>query len=436
MTEKILAIVLIFLFTGFIPGFSDASLIEGVERPVTVKEGRTYLGGYGDLEEELLSEKKDFLEINLLDAKARIYKKGKLENTFSILHSKNGLPSGFFRVQSKKESFFSMGAGVYLPYVLNYYGSCQIHGEVYGYLPQNILKQREAECVALENRDAKLLYKAASIGLPVLVINKDSAKDRPNPEKPAFDTSGIEARTYLVADLDSGLILAEKNSDVPYPIASLTKLMTALVLKEQVNLKNTVEVKSWMLDPYGYTRGISAGAVYSLEQLYYPLLQESSNDAAQVLSSAFPGGSAIDAMNQRAKSIMMEKTGFVDAHGIDVANQATARDLFYLARYIADFQPEIFEITKGATPAGFFPSVFPYLQNKNMFFLDPDFIGGKTGYIIESKYNGLFLFKLPQSGGKDRRVVIIVLGAPHWQTQVGNLRSEAEKLLSLVRDNQ
>jgi D-alanyl-D-alanine carboxypeptidase len=419
--------------TGFF-GYACVTASSDISQPVLTEEGQTRFGDYLDLREGFLSEKKDFLEIDSTEMKVRLYSKGKTENTFPILYKKERLPSGLFSVQSKKKAAFSMNSGVYLPYALNYYGSCQIHGEPYSGLGQKTDSDKDMECLTLSDRDAKILFNSAKIGLPVLVIDKEIRRIKAA-KLTVGDFPDISAKSFLVADIDSGQILAEKNSEVPLPIASLTKLMTAVVVEEQVDLKSAVLVKNWMLRPYGKTKSLAAGFSYPLEQLFYPLLQESSNDAAEVLNSAVPGGNAIYFMNQRARSILMEKTGFVDAHGIDVGNQATARDLFYLARYVEEFHPEIFEITKGLKPAGFSASIFPYSKNKNLFCSDQNFIGGKTGYIIESKYNGLFLFNLPMAEGKDKRVVIIVLGAPHWQTMQGNLKGETAKILAWVRDN-
>ncbi len=433
MKMRLLPLLSFLLYISVFSGVSRVFAANDIARPVIVKAGQTYLGGYQDLREEFIFSKKDFLEINIPENKVRIYKLGEIDNTFPILHKKDGLPFGLFFIQSKKGLDFSMDTGTYLPYALNYYGSCRIHGESYAILPKENGVYQKAECLALSDRDAKILYGSVEIGLPVLSIGEEN---REFPEtKAVADFPEITARSFLVADIDSGLVLAEKNSDIPLPIASLTKLMTAVVVKEQTNLKNTILVKNWMLRPYGETEGLMAGLTYSLEQLYSPLLQESSNDAAEVLSSAIPGGSAIYAMNQRAKSIMMEKTGFVDAHGIDVANQATARDLFYLARHVAQNNPEIFEITKGVKPSGFSSPVFLSPKNKNLFIDEPGFIGGKTGYIIESKYNGLFVFSLPAAEGGSRRVAIIILGAPHWQTMDGNLKSETLKILAWLRRN-
>jgi len=419
--------------SGFL-GYDRTMALDYVSQPALIQEGQTRLRDYIDLREGFLSEKRDFLEIDSTEMKVRIYSKGKTENTFSILYKKEGLPSGLFSVQSKRKTAFSMDGGVYLPYTLNYYGSCQIHGEPYSGLGQKTGSDKDMECLTLSDRDAKILFNMAEIGMPVLVINKNARRTEAV-KLTVADFPDISAKSFLVADIDSGQILAEKNSEVPLPIASLTKLMTAAVVKEQADLKSAVLVKNWMLRPYGETRGLAAGFSYPLEQLYYLLLQESSNDAAEVLSSAVPGGNAIYAMNQRAGSILMEKTRFVDAHGIDVGNQATARDLFYLARYVQDSHPEIFEITKGIKPAGFSTSIFPYAKNRNLFFNSQNFIGGKTGYIIESKYNGLFLFDFPIAEGESRRVAIIILGAPHWQTMQGNLKGETEKILAWLSNN-
>jgi hypothetical protein len=435
MADKFLvfsALILTALAVASGPIFASPDLTAG--QPVLTKGGRIYLGGLPEVRGSFVASRKDFLEVNVPEMKVKIYRSGSLIDSVSVVKAKVGLASGLFYAKSKKDIIYSLDSGAYFPYAVNYYASCYLHGEPYRFEDSKKVFFGGEECIRMENRNAKLVYEAIENGDPVLVIGSDPGCDFPE-EKSVSPFPKISASGFLVADLDSGYIIAQRNSEASFPIASLTKLMTALVVEEQADLKKTIVVRSDMLKPYGATRGLAAGARYALEQLFYPLLRESSNDAAEILSGFLGRGNTIAAMNERAGSLLMEKTYFADAHGISSANTSSARDLFYLARYVADNHQEIFDITKGVNPVGFSSCVFPNLANKNFFSRYPNFIGGKTGYITESNYNGVFLFNLPVAGEKERKVAIILLGAPHWQSGYGNLKDDAVGVLAWLYQN-
>jgi len=244
---------------------------------------------------------------------------------------------------------------------------------------------------------------------------------------------GIAPRAYLVADLDSGEILSEKNSKAKLPIASLTKLMTATIAFERVDLQKKITIQKSMLAPYGYSPNLIAGKSFSLAQLLYPVLVESSNDAAQAMSCFVGNKQMIKLMNGKARSLYMGSTNYSDAHGLSPKNTSTVRDLFYLARYISKNHPKLFEITRGNDVAGIGAAPYAGMKNKNLVYGLPDFVGGKTGYIPESNYNGLFIFNLPLADGSSRKIAIIVLGAPHLQAGNQNLKSDVVLTLDWLK---
>ena len=221
----------------------------------------------------------------------------------------------------------------------------------------------------------------------------------------------IAPRAYLVADLDTGEIISEKNPNAKLPIASLTKLMTSTVVFENVDLEKSITIDKSMLDPYGFSPYLVAGKDFNLAQLLYPMLVESSNDAAQAASCFMGNGTTIKMMNEKARALNMNSTNYVDAHGLDPKNTSTVSDLFYLARYISKNHAKLLEVTKGNAVDGIGANPYSKMKNKNLVYDVPNFIGGKTGYIPESNYNGLFIFNLPVAGGPSRRIAIIVFGA-------------------------
>jgi len=132
---------------------------------------------------------------------------------------------------------------------------------------------------------------------------------------------------------------------------------------------------------------------------------------------------------------MMPDSRFIDLHGYDPGNISTAKDLFYLARYISNNWPLFWEITKGEEVRTFGRNRFLGLKNKNLFFDQPDFIGGKTGYIKTSDYNGLFIFRFRPNEKIERRVAIILLGSTDFETGENSLKEETLKVVRWLNEN-
>ena len=216
-----------------------------------------------------------------------------------------------------------------------------------------------------------------------------------------------------MADVDSGLVFAEKNSLDVRPIASITKLMTALVVAENVDLRKSVKIQPSMLEAYGTTEGLVEGEWFRVVELFYPLLTASSNDAAEAVAGFLGRDRTIDMMNEKAEAILMRNTAFADPSGYDPKNVATAQDLFYLIRYVRNNRPPLLNITKGEQVRSFGPVAFlkEELWNKNEFVADTSFEGGKTGYIKLSQHTAAFLFRFVAEDQEVRTVAFVLLGS-------------------------
>jgi len=367
--------------------------------------------------EAFISQKLNFLEVNLEDMKIKLYKDGNLKNEFPIKTKGDpkhwgGSAVGLYQILGGNVISYSVASEVYMPYALHYYGKYYIHGEPYYFGGGKLISSVSGGCLRLANKNAKSVYELAEVGMPVLVIDKNK-DDYLYPEKELSDLSNVSAESYLAADLDSGFVFVDKKSNKKLSIASLTKLMTAVVVAENVNLEKTIQVTESMLEAYGSTKGLEKGKRFSVTDFFYPLLIESSNDAAEALSYFLGKERTIKLMNNKAGSIFMENTEFADPSGYDPKNISTARDLFYLARYILNNRPPILEITKGNRVRSFGNVSFDIneLWNKNVFIRDPTFTGGKTGYIKNSKGTAIFLFRLTTKDNQERNIVIIILGS-------------------------
>ena len=303
-------------------------------------------------------------------------------------------PAGLYKVQEKIPSDFSNFAHVYSPWALDFQGNFLIHG--WPYYPDGtpVGSTYSGGCIRLSTDDAKTLYDMVAVGTPVLVSSDNFQVDDFHEQAQGPQ---VDATSYLAADLKSNFVFAAKNPDEQVPIASLTKLMTALVAVEYVNIEKTIVVTPDMIVKTSIPR-LKVGQSYSLYDLLQPLLKESSNEAAVAISDFLGQQYFVSLMNQTAQSIGMKNTHFVDPSGSDWGNVSTAHDLFFLGQYLYDNRSFILDMTTNKNdPNAYGPSQFVgELQNFNVFVDDPSFIGGKVGInggagdTILSIFNGEF----------------------------------------------
>ena len=248
-----------------------------------------------------------------------------------------------------------------------------------------------------------------------------------------IDEPEIEARAVLVSNIADSFslssknkILYQKNIDSILPIASLTKLMTAVVVLENIGLDEEVIISENAVRAYGNKGGLVVNEKITVKNLLYILLIESSNDAAVALSEAVQikiEKNFINLMNEKAEELGLENTDFIEPSGYLSNNVSTVREVAELVKYIFNY-PIIWEISK--TPALNLTSIDGvinhYLINTNELLGNlSGILGGKTGYTQEAQ--GCFVLITRQSE-KDC-LVTVVLGAQERFL-------ETEKLISWV----
>ena len=394
-----------------------------INKKVTSSAEKTYyLKNFEDIKNNFILLKEDFLEVNLGQMKVRLWRDGLLEREFPILTKGDpqgwgGSAVGLYKILSGRKLSFSIISNVYMPYALYYYGKYYIHGEPYYPGGEKPAFDISGGCIRLSDEEAKTVYELTDLNMPMLVIDKEKDNYK-YPEQDVEKFPEISAESYLVADLDSGFVFAERNSQKQFPIASVTKLMAATVVAENVDLRKSILVREEMLEPYGSTEGLEAGKRFSVVELFYPLLIESSNDAAEILSFFLGKTETVKLMNEKAKAILMEQTNFTDSSGFDLENVSTTRDLFYLARYILNNRLPIFEIGRGKKVQSFGEIQFKAeeLWNKNIFINDSTFFGGKTGFLPEAGQTALFVFRFFDEQERERNIVISLLDSENHKT--------------------
>jgi D-alanyl-D-alanine endopeptidase (penicillin-binding protein 7) len=203
------------------------------------------------------------------------------------------------------------------------------------------------------------------------------------------DPLALHSNVALVMDQTDSRILFEKNSGIPLPIASLTKLMTALVVVEAgQNMSELLEVTVDDIDrEKNSTSRLRVGAQLTRQDMLHIALMSSENRAASALGRNYPGGlpGFVAAMNAKAKSLGMTDTRYVDSTGLSSQNMASARDLAKVA--VAAYQhPMIRNYStdqKYVVPAGRRP--LQYVNSNRLVSSSNWEIGlQKTGYITEA----------------------------------------------------
>lgn len=229
-------------------------------------------------------------------------------------------------------------------------------------------------------------------------VNKNTSEDTNKELK-------ISAKAFLVGDLNTGEVIFSKNQDKKFPIASTSKLMTALVAAEINTPGNTAKITKTALATKGKNGGLKLGEKIKVADLIYPLLLESSNDAAEALARYFGRENFILKMNQEAERLQMTKTSYEDPSGLSVKNQSTPSDMFKLAGYIMRQRPDLFEITTKRS----YSNKKHSWSNISQFLSASGYLGGKSGYTDPAKQTAVSLFNLPLGQTSFRPIAITLL---------------------------
>jgi D-alanyl-D-alanine endopeptidase (penicillin-binding protein 7) len=246
---------------------------------------------------------------------------------------------------------------------------------------------------------AAVLTAAATLAMPGVVL-ADGAKGRSH--------DPLRSSSVLVLDQGSGEVIYGKNAQAVMPIASITKLMTAMVvLDAQLDPDELITVTE---DDVDWLRGSSSrlpvGTTLSRDQMLQLALMASENRAAYALSRAYPGGrpAFVAAMNEKARSLGLHGTRYADPTGLSSSNVSTAEDLAALVARAHDYA----KIREYTTRTGLEMQIgrrMVHFRNTNRLVSNPSWDIGlsKTGFINEA---GRCLVMQAQLAG---RAVIMVL---------------------------
>lgn len=204
----------------------------------------------------------------------------------------------------------------------------------------------------------------------------------------------IQAQTVLIYDTAQQEILYQKNDlNEQRPIASLTKLMTALVVLENADLNSFFKISQNAVQTEGEMGNLKVGEELTVKSLLYALLVNSSNDAAVALAENIPfppseetNQKFIELMNKKAASLNLKNTYFVDSSGLSPENYSSAWDISVMLQEVLKY-PVLEEImqTKEIDLHSVDGKFNHHLVNTDKLLgIIPEIIGGKTGYTEEA----------------------------------------------------
>ncbi|MFC1834172.1 D-alanyl-D-alanine carboxypeptidase family protein [Thermodesulfobacteriota bacterium] len=251
--------------------------------------------------------------------------------------------------------------------------------------------------------------------------------NRKNKSKTKKARRGVQAKAVYCVNLRGNKTLMARNPDQQLPVASLTKLITALVAMDRMSLKHRVRVPSHIRKVPKSVVGLKAGDIVTVKDLLHGLLMRSGNDCAEALACAFPGGKKnfIRAMNKKVREMGAKKTVFYTPSGLDrklyrktkgkkkkltvKSNVSTAREIARIAR-IAFSNPIIKGISKKKSylMAGKKKKGGYRVRNTNRLLREHlPVVSGKTGYTARAGHC------LASKFTPGRNIfLIVVLGSP------------------------
>lgn len=256
-----------------------------------------------------------------------------------------------------------------------------------------------------------------------------TAPERINPENVGVKVS---AERYVAIDINSGKILLQNDVEVAQPIASITKLMTALVILEQNPDWNQVVKMQEIDETYGAFAHIYRGEEVLFEHLWQAALVTSDNNSimAMIRALGLTRAEFVEKMNDKALELEMNNSSFSDPTGLSESNQATALDvsrLLYNAMKQEKIQESVlrgkytFKILNNNKKRTVYNTdilIDSFLNKKKYGY---EVVGGKTGYLPEAGY--CLAVKISHEGNP---VAIIVLNSETIETRFQDVKVIAD----------
>lgn len=257
--------------------------------------------------------------------------------------------------------------------------------------------------------------------LPIVLESVPKPPETPHP----FQTLSIQAKAAVVYDVHKETVLFGKNEEKQYPLASLTKLMTALLAVESLEGESHIALSPESIQTEGDS-GLLANESWKVSDLVHFTMLTSSNDGASALAGAVGAlwqstpttteevrvQSFVDRMNFRADELGLKDTTYTNPTGLDntrYGGYGTAKDMSLLLTYVWEHEPDTIRYTNEAKRTFVSLDSFEHVaENTNEYvYTTPGLLGGKTGYTDEAGGNLAVIF----DAGLNHPITVVVLGS-------------------------
>ena len=244
-------------------------------------------------------------------------------------------------------------------------------------------------------------------------------------QAPIFVSASATAE--IAMELTTGKVLCENNADAELPMASTTKIMTAIIIIEDCDLDEEITVAEEAVGVEGSSIYLKKDEKIDVKDLLYGLMLRSGNDSAAALAIHHSGSidKFVEVMNERAKQIGANNTSFANPSGLPNENHyTTARDLCNIARYAMN-NKTFKEVVSTKNYSGKFRSYV----NKNKMLTNCEGANGvKTGYTLKA---GRCLVSSCEREGMD--IVCVVLNCPDMYERSSDIFDECFSKFTLVK---
>jgi hypothetical protein len=366
---------------------------------------------------DYVPEKGLFIGVDLTKGVVTIYEDGFATTEYPVVsypqkNSPSFVPTGLYTVEELEREHLSNVTKVYYPDRIRFDDRFSIHGT-----PQPIDEVEVGELslgssIELSADDAARLFDVVTMGANVFVLSENAPEAYGSLAALAIESGALPAvssRSFAIADAVTGEVYLEKNASERYPIASITKLMTALVANETYSINEEIHT--------------SDGDSYVVGDLYYPLFLRSSNGVAHAIAAHGNTPTFLARMNTQARALGMYQTSFADSSGLSPKNISSAQDLAKLGQYLYDRKRFLLDISSADRMTITSSNGHAWaMKNQNKMARDPHFRGGKLGYTDEAGQTSLAVFTVPVED-EVRVIVVVVLNSRDWKQDTRTLLS-------------
>jgi poly-gamma-glutamate synthesis protein (capsule biosynthesis protein) len=376
------------------------------------------------------------------------YSDGKMVGSFKIvsLNTLTPLAAGEYKVFKKEMSHRSTRTGAILANVVGFAPSYFIYGVSTSTSVQKG-KTSILESVGVSLDDSHKIFSFADLNAKVVVAGdiafKDiSREDRDllgfsKPSLSAVDLKtklSLQSKAFLIKDLDTGEHLLKFNETSKFPIASVSKLVTAMVALDNLRQDELVTISKKAISTYGTQGDLVAGEKFKVIDLINALLLVSSNDTAEALAEHLGRDRFLMLMNDKVKSLQMLDTSFKDPSGLSKGNISTPEDLSRLIAHIENYRQDILTITKKKSHQ---VSASPLNRKHNWFNINrlirdnnSYYLGGKDGFTGDALMTFTGAFSIPFTEFDYKRFSIALLRSSDRNTDIKKI---IDKIVASLR---